>query len=190
MHRDQHRPSIAAPALAPSQRRRPASDLGAIADWLARGDKDPAQILNQWAERGLAVITLGRSYSAVRLPARLLHAVAGTEDREGLDGYLAESLDGPVICDPRGRRYYALVPPRMIPIWRPHVDARWRALGAELLGPEYSLGVPRPGTVFSPAKYHSYWAVPMSAAGQLCTQLDMAQLIGNASRAMAEEPEA
>jgi hypothetical protein len=184
MPRDQHHP-----LLVPSQSKGPLSEPGTIATWLARGDKDPAQIMEQWAERGLAIITLGRSYSAVRIPARLLHAVAGTEDREEIDTYLAESLRGPVICDPRGHRYYALVPPRMIPVWQPHVEDRWRALGVELLGADVSLGVPRPGTVFNSETYRSYWAVPMAVAGGLCAQLEVTQLLGAASRAMAEELE-
>ena len=189
MSRDQHHPLLVPPSLMASQSQGAASDLGTVAAWLARGDKNPAQILEQWADRGMAIITLGRSYSAVRIPASLLHTVVGSAERQDVDSFLAESLRGPVICDPGGRRYYALVPPRMIPVWKPHVEDRWRALGVELLGADVSLGVPRPGTVFNAETYRSYWAVPMSVAGNLCAQLDVTQLLGAASRAMAEELE-
>jgi hypothetical protein len=54
-------------------------------------------------------------FSAVRIPECLLATLStSTEAAACLDDFLAEALGGgPVICDPRFSRYYALVPARM-----------------------------------------------------------------------------
>ncbi|WP_336113305.1 hypothetical protein [Streptomyces sp. PTD9-10] len=59
----------------------------------------------------MALLPLGSLFSAVRIPGHLLFAAAGTAEFSEVGAFLDEALDGrPVICDPRGLRYYALVP--------------------------------------------------------------------------------
>jgi hypothetical protein len=116
--------------------------------------------------------------------------VACSSDPADVDAFLDEVLDaGPVICDPRGPRYYALVPGSMPTTWRDAAE-EWRPLGVECLGRGTYLGVPRVDIVeFDPHTFVSYWAVPMPSAAVLCTPLKVARLIAAGKRAIAEELE-
>lgn len=173
--------------LMPSQSRRPATDPEAIAAWLARAHTDPDQVRTEWLDRRMALIPLGRAYSAIRIPAELVQVVAGTADRRDVDAFMAEALRGPVIADRGGRRYYALVSPKIPPNYAPHVGERWAALGVAILGAGTDMGVPSPSIVFDPdIPLRSYWVVPPSSAGQLCDPMHVSQLIGAARQARAE----
>jgi len=171
----------------PSQSGRPATDTKAIVSWLAGGHPNGDQAREEWEARGIALMPLGRAYSAVRLPARLVHALAGTVDRHESDAFIAQALRGPVIADRAGVRYYALVAPRVPPNYGPHVGARWAELGVEILGAGTHMGVPRHGITFDPeVPLRSYWVVPMRSAGQLCDPVLVVQLIAAARDAMTE----
>lgn len=150
--------------------------------WLASTHPRPEEVRQAWTRSGLALLPLGTLLSAVRLPADLVLAVAGGRaPSPHLDSFLAEVLDGgPVICDPRGRRYYALVPASMPSTW--HLAAEeWRADEVDCLGRHCYLGVPRLDlTEFDPDTYASYWSVPMDSAASLCAPLNVARLIAAA----------
>lgn len=146
----------------------------------------------EWQEPGVALLPLGTLFSAVRLPERLVHALARVYEPRMVGEFLAAALDdGPVICDPRGRRFYALVPASMPARWRKAAD-EWRAgFGVDCLGRDSYLGVPKVDAVaLDPQTWASYWAVSMSSAGMLCDPLAVARLIAAAARRLDQEPEA
>jgi hypothetical protein len=153
----------------------------ATAHWLlaAADDRDQARV--EWAEQGIALLRCGTLFSAVRIPARLVHAAAGSDDHAAVDAYLTEALlEGPVICDPRGRHYYALVPAS--------TASRWRHPAAECLGRDTYLGVPPPDAAgHDHQAWASYWSVPMSSAAELCSPEAVAQLVVLARFRTAEE---
>ncbi|MFC4471754.1 hypothetical protein ACFPH6_45955 [Streptomyces xiangluensis] len=154
----------------------------ATAHWLLSAHPEPSRARAEWSQHGgMVLLPLGTLFSAVRIPERLVHAVADSEDPAAVDAFLAEALHGgPVICDPRGRRYYALVPAS--------TAARWRQPEAECLGRETYLGVPRLDAVeLSPQAWASYWSVPMPSPAELCSPEAVAQLVVLGSFRTAEE---
>ncbi|GCB49490.1 DUF6415 family natural product biosynthesis protein [Streptomyces sp. NL15-2K] len=104
------------------------------------------------------MIPLGHTFDAVRLPERIVHAGAGTDDPDIVRAYLAQYLNGPVIHDLGFARYYALVPPGSA--------KQWRAKVVECLGEGTYLGVPR--TDRTEQTRASYWVVPPARPGGLC----------------------
>lgn len=148
------------------------------------------RIREEWRRHGVAVLPLGTLFSAVRLPARLVLAlVGGKAPSAEVDAFLGEVLDGPVICDPRGR-YYVLVPASMPATWHQAADD-WRALDVDCLGRGTYLGVPAVDTTeFDPRSNVSYWSVPMSSAAVLCAPLAVARLIAAGRHHLTEEPDA
>jgi hypothetical protein len=137
----------------------------------------------EWTQNGVALLPLGTLMSAVRLPHRLVRAVAGRDEPDALDSFLGEALDGgPVVCDPHRRRYYLLVPASMPTRW--HVAAaEWEALGVKTLSRGTYLGVPKPQCVsFNALVWGCYWSVPMPSAGVLCRPHDVARIMAACSR--------
>ncbi|WP_411090776.1 hypothetical protein [Streptomyces sp. 049-1] len=134
----------------------------------------------EWQEHGVTLLPLGTLFSAVRLPHRLVLAVAAETGGPSadVDAFLDEALaGGPVICDPPGHRYYALVPASMPTTWHKAVD-EWRRADVDSLGRDTYLGVPRVDlTEFDRATYATYWSVPMASAAMLCPPLSVARLI-------------
>lgn len=159
-----------------------------IAHWLLLAHPMPARARQEWTESRVALLPLGVLYSAVRLPAHLVHAAARCREFADVDAFLDEALKGgPVICDPRRPRYYALVPKSMPLTWR-DAAKEWRPLGVDCLGRGTYLGVPRVDIVeFDPQAHVSYWAVPMSSTAELCVPLSIARLIAAGKRALEEE---
>ncbi|WP_234048544.1 hypothetical protein [Streptomyces liliifuscus] len=140
----------------------------------------------------MTLLPLGTLVSAVRIPGRMVLALADTTTPADADDFLDSSLDGgPVICDPRGLRYYALVPGSMPRTWSSAANA-WRPLGVDLLGRGTVLGVP-PVTAdeFEPGTPHaSYWSVPMYSPGMLCEPSAVARLIIAGAHQLAAEADA
>ncbi|MGW7410560.1 hypothetical protein ACWGI9_44045 [Streptomyces sp. NPDC054833] len=159
--------------------------------WLLASHPAPQQARQEWQEHKVALLPLGTLFCAVRIPGRVVFAVAGTEEPEDIDDFLEDVLDGgPVICDPHGRRYYALVPAGMPHTWH-QAAYEWRTrLDVELLGHGTYLGVPSlDETDFNPRSCPSYWAVPMPSAATLCTPFKTARLLTTAHHQLAEEPQ-
>lgn len=144
----------------------------------------------EWEQHRVAVLPLDGLFSAVRMPERLLTALSTSTEAACLDDFLAEALGGgPVICDPRFSRYYALVPASMPATLRQIADA-WRALEVECLGRGSYLGVPRLDAVSRKRAFATYWSVPMESAAVLCSPLAVARLIAAARHCGDTEPEA
>ncbi|MDQ0961528.1 hypothetical protein QFZ66_005406 [Streptomyces sp. B4I13] len=159
----------------------------AAAHWLLSAHPVPSRAAMEWTKCGIALLPLGTLMSAVRLPQDLVRAVADECGRD-VDSFLDEACEGgPIICDPQGCRYYALVPAGMPATW--HAAAvEWRALGVECLGRDTYLGVPEPGAnSLNPHGWHSYWSVPMTSAGALCRPLDVARIIAAGRRLACDE---
>ncbi|MFM9563233.1 MULTISPECIES: hypothetical protein [Streptomyces] len=163
----------------------------AVEQWLLATHAAPDRARMEWQQANVALLPLGTLLSAVRIPAPMVVAVAGSEDPEALDAFLDQALDGgPVICDPGGRRYYALVPGTMPERWR-NAAEEWRTLGVDCLGRDTYLGVPTVWAVgFDPQTMASYWSVPMPSAGELCEPLAVARLIAAGQSRLAERAEA
>ncbi|MGW9058927.1 hypothetical protein [Streptomyces sp. NPDC055733] len=167
----------------------PASDRRLAAEhWLLSSHPAPRQARAEWNRHQVALLPLGTLFSAVRIPGRLVQAVAASTDPADIDLVLAEVLDGgPVICDPHGPRYYALVPGSMPRTWRAAADD-WRVADVDCLGRGTYLGVPRLDAVeLAGVGLGSYWSVPMESAGVLCAPLKVARLIAAGVHQMSED---
>ncbi|WP_306965270.1 hypothetical protein [Streptomyces afghaniensis] len=144
----------------------------------------------EWEQHHVAMMPLGTLFSAVRIPSRLVVALAGSSDADCLGTFLAEALGGgPVICDPHFSRLYALVPARM-PATLHQVADTWRALEVDCLGRGSYLGVPRLDAVKREHPFACYWSVPMDSTGMLCSPLTVARLIAAGKHCLAMEREA
>ncbi|KPC86242.1 hypothetical protein ADL35_12195 [Streptomyces sp. NRRL WC-3753] len=161
----------------------------ATAHWLLSTHRDPRRARLEWEQHGLALLPLGTLFSAVRLPERLVLAVTGGLGPSGaVDTVLDEAFEGgPVICDPDGRRYYALVPASVPVTWHQAAD-EWRTMDVDCLGRDAYLGVPRVDLVrFDRRTRASYWSVPMSSAAMLCAPLAVARFIAAGQHQLTEQ---
>ncbi|GGU13431.1 hypothetical protein [Streptomyces violascens] len=154
-----------------------ATDAGreAVADWLAASLNRPDNAHQEWADNGVAVLALGRRFSAYRLADELVHAV-GANTGPATTSLILRTLGGPVIHDPRGHRFYVLVPSSP--------PAQNLGPYATYLGLGNYLGVPRveddePGEAGA-----SYWAVPMKRPGALCSPPAVTGLINAGTAAL------
>ncbi|MFE6365813.1 hypothetical protein ACFVP3_38265 [Streptomyces sp. NPDC057806] len=152
-----------------------------VAAWLASAHPSPDTVREAWdTEARLALIPLGKLFDAVRIAESLVHGVAETTDPATVNSWLGWRFNGrPVIHDPAGRRYYALVPPG--------TACGWRARAAACLGEGTYLGVPR--TDLTDLEEHasgSYWVVPLARPGRLCTTADVLTFV-TAAGSLARE---
>jgi hypothetical protein len=148
------------------------SCFGTVEEWLASAHSSPGSVHHEWDNAGrLALIPLGRRFEAVRIPEDIVEAAAGCGSPAFVGAWLTKCLHGgPVIHDPRFRRYYPLVPP--------HSAEKWLVPGTERLGEGTYLGVPRADrTEFDSRTRASYWAVPMRRPGRLCGVADVLALV-------------
>lgn len=150
----------------------------AITHWLLStlGATGRDRAREEWAEESLAMLPLGTLFTAVRIPGRLIHAIAGTDEPVTVDAFLTEALGGgPVICDPRRDRYYALTPAGVPRTWRKELGD----LGeddVDFLGRDAYLGVPRVDAT-GPHAFMPYWSVPMDSAGELCASALVGRMV-------------
>ncbi|MFF4823144.1 hypothetical protein ACFY20_08915 [Streptomyces sp. NPDC001312] len=159
--------------------------------WLLSTHPRPKQARAEWAEHGVALLPLGTLFSAVRIPGALIQAVAATTDADEIDAFLQEALaDGPIICNPRHFRYYALVPASMPLTWRQAADD-WSVQDVDCLGRGCYLGVPPLNTTKARREADAYWSVPMPSPAMLCWPLTVARLIAAGAHQLTEaaEPE-
>lgn len=159
----------------------------ATSQWLLATHPQPEQARREWTENTVALLPLGTLFSAVRIPQALLFAIAGRMSHQETDAFLADALKGgPVICDPRQRRYWALVPGSMPAKYTAAAEG-WMDLGVECQGRGWYLGVPRVDVVdLNPEAWTSYWAVPMPSAGELCAPLTVARLIAAGKKCLTK----
>lgn len=162
----------------------------AAQQWLMSAHKTPGQARAEWRTTGMTLLPLGTLFSVVRIPLRLaLAPIGGTRPGPEADEFLALALeDGPVICDPAGRRYYALVPASTPTTWKQAAED-WRRDEVDCLGRGVYLGVPRLDRTEPDPSLDSYWSVPMSSVGVLCAPLTVARLIAAGQHVLANELE-
>ncbi|KOU37662.1 hypothetical protein ADK54_31520 [Streptomyces sp. WM6378] len=141
----------------------------------------PGDARRQWTDGRLAVLALGRRFSAVRLADELVYAMAAGAEPATASTVL-QSLRGPVIHDPRGRRFYALVPS----------SPPGPSLGryATYLGLGHYIGVPRIGDNEPDGTRASYWAVPPTGPGALCDPIRLSTMIETGSATLDSRSEA
>ncbi|MFJ4870037.1 hypothetical protein [Streptomyces sp. NPDC088757] len=154
-------------------------ELGA-ATWLLVAAKDAREARHEWATYGVALLRCGSLFSAVRMPAELVHAAVGTDERADVATFLEAVLEGgPVIHDAGGRQFYALTPAS---------TARyWRTAGTECLGTDSFLGVPATDVTEPDPRCSAYWVVPMNGPGALCVPGAVARLVGIGRDALDRE---
>ena len=147
-----------------------------------------ARARREWRDQGVAMLPLGTLFSAIRIPAELAIAATGARrSHTHANRHLADTLDGPVICDPRGHRYYALDPASTPRTWHKEADD-WRVADVDVLGRGTLLGVPPlDRTEFDPVTAASYWAVPMESMAVLCRPLTVGRLIAAGRDQLTEE---
>ncbi|WP_053727162.1 hypothetical protein [Streptomyces sp. WM6378] len=157
------------------------SDREAVSRWLAGSLNRPANAHQEWADTGIAILALGRRLSAVRIAEDLVYAVTATTVPATVARVLREVLHGPVIHDPRGQRFYALVP----------ASPSSGRLGpyATYLGLGHFVGVPRVESTAPSRFVTSYWAAPMLRPGDLCDPIRLASMLAVGSDALASRDE-
>lgn len=147
-----------------------------IVEWLARAALAPERARREWTDRGVALLPCGRTFGAVRIPAVLVHASAGSDDTTGAAAAL-QVLDGPVIHDGRVTSpYYVLIQPHSGLVWDGAEDT-------PALGPESYLGVPRLDWRRPPGPH---WLIPPRREGDLCRPHLVREFIAAARRLVVE----
>ncbi|MFE5974325.1 hypothetical protein ACFQ64_19450 [Streptomyces sp. NPDC056460] len=130
------------------------------ATWLLLAARDPGQARREWATYGVALLRCGTLFSAVRIPASVVHTAAGTSDRTEVADYLLQALEGPCFFDGTSQAFYALTPRS--------TAARWNVPGTEALGADFFLGVPATGICEPGPMSAAWWVVPMDGPAALC----------------------
>ncbi|RST03105.1 hypothetical protein EF910_21190 [Streptomyces sp. WAC07149] len=141
-----------------------------MADWLAASHPNPRQAWTEWTDHGVAVIPVGQTFGAVRIPEAVVHAAVESTDPDDIAFALAERLDGPVIHDGRGRNFYPLLRPE------DRLDWRTSARGVECLAPRTHLGVPAVNRCEYTRETPIYWSVPGTEPSH-CASASVALLI-------------
>jgi hypothetical protein len=144
---------------------------GTVEEWVASAHPSPGMVRDEWDSAAkLALIPLGQNFEAIRVPERLIQVAVMSDEPPTVGDRLARHLRGPVIHDPGFRRYYALVPVGTSP--------QWMASEAECLSDGTYLGVPRTDrTEMVEHTRASYWSVPMTRPGHLCSAEDVLALV-------------
>lgn len=154
----------------------------AVAAWLASSLNKPESARAQWNTGAIALLALGRRFSAIRLSDQLVYAVSRTELPEQVARVLAAALQGPVIHDPQGRRFYALVPPTE-PTGHLGEHAAYLGMGT-------FLGTPRVDDTEPSDATFCYWSVPVSRPGDVCDPIRVAALIAAGTAELRRSAEA
>ncbi|MGY3199677.1 hypothetical protein [Streptomyces sp. TE5632] len=155
----------------------------AAARWLLGAAEDRDLARTQWEKAdGVALLACGGTLGAVRVPACLVWAAAGTEDLEEVDAFLRRwFIRGAVFMDLHSLLYYVLVPGVTAAEW---TDGGFP--GVECLGRDHYLGVP--AVRLTEARGRSYWCVPMDGPGDLCYVGEVLQLLKQGQAARQKTP--
>ncbi|MFF9343803.1 MULTISPECIES: hypothetical protein [unclassified Streptomyces] len=155
----------------------------AAATWLLLAAADSRTARREWAVFGVALLRCGVLFSAVRVPADIVHRAAGTEDRRGVAAFLREALaGGPVFYDEGGRQFYALTPVS--------TARMWNLPEAECLGHDTLLGVPATELTERDPRCAAFWVVPMEGPAALCLPGEVAHLVLSARPGTGKGPHA
>ncbi|MFF9477081.1 hypothetical protein ACF1E9_31285 [Streptomyces roseolus] len=129
--------------------------------WLVLAAPDAQRARREWAEYGVALLRCDLTFTAVRIPADILLAAAGTTDRHEVADYLSDALDGgPCFFDGDSRSFYVLTPLS--------AGRRWDVPDTEVLGRDCFLGVPETTINGPDPRCAAYWVVPMGGPAALC----------------------
>ncbi|MEU2264900.1 hypothetical protein ABZ568_00300 [Streptomyces olindensis] len=158
-------------------------DQAAVRSWLLLSAQSADRAQKEWEDGGIALLKCGTRFTAVRIESELVHAAAASDEPEQVNAFLAEALGGPVFADRHARRYYALVPVSTASMseWRDK-----RLPGAECLGRDSYLGVPRPA-FGDPDVCWTHWCVPMVEPGALCDADAVSKLVASARHRLTVE---
>ncbi|GGZ98948.1 hypothetical protein ACFOOM_30210 [Streptomyces echinoruber] len=141
-----------------------------VAHWLLRAADSRDTACDEWARQGVALLRCGGLFTTIRIPAPIVFAAAGTEDREGVSAYLTRALHGgPVFADQTAAWFYCLVPTSTC--------HRWSKPQTDCFGRNTYVGVPHPDCDVHHPTARSYWSVPMDRPGDLCRPDAVAQLV-------------
>ncbi|MEU3896351.1 hypothetical protein [Streptomyces sp. NPDC045251] len=151
----------------------------AVSNWLLAAADNCDRAQREWHDRGVALLRCGRAFTAIRVPASLITAAAGSEERARVSAYLSAALHrGPVFVDRTAGWYYCLVPSKSC--------ASWREPETECLGDDHYLGAPRPGIDLQHSRARSCWVVPMDGPADLCSPDAISRLVDVARKKTAE----
>lgn len=152
-----------------------------VRSWLLRSADCAAAARKEWEESGIALLRVGVHFSAVRVSADLVHAVASTDEPTQAGKFLDHALHGgSVFVDQHRRSYYVLVPPS----GAIRYFGRRFAPAVEALGANVYIGVPRP-EFNSPEDHFSHWVVPIDGPGDLCPDEALWQLVVQGAHLLA-----
>ncbi|MEW2568285.1 hypothetical protein [Streptomyces sp. NPDC047070] len=162
-------------------RRMNAERAFSVSTWLLAAAGDPTAARRQWDSSGVAMLDCGKIFDAARVPAHLVHRVAGSTDPDRITEYLDHALfGGAVIVDVQDEAYYFLV--------QHGASMRWNMPDTKCLGQGRSLGVPLPGA--SPRggrRARASWALEMFEPGALSVTGAVMQLVHHARLLWAQE---
>ncbi|WP_282695622.1 hypothetical protein [Streptomyces sp. CC208A] len=153
--------------------------------WLVLAARDAREARKEWAEYGVALLRCWTTFTAVRIPADVVLAAAGTTDRGEVADYLSTALDGgPCFFDGNSRAFYVLTPLS--------TARRWDVPDTECLGADCYLGVPATTITEPDPRCAAYWVVPMDGPAALCDPGIVRRLVqwGSARRLEAAAEEA
>ncbi|MER6622006.1 hypothetical protein [Streptomyces sp. NPDC000931] len=155
----------------------------AVAHWLLSAAEDRDLVRAQWEDGGgVALLACGGTLGAVRVPAGLVWAAAGTEELKEVDAFLCRwFFGGAVFMDLHSHLYYFLVPGTAAVKW---TGAEFP--GVACLGRNHFLGVP--AVRLTEPRGRSYWCVPMDGPGDLCYISEVWQLLRKGLAARQETP--
>ncbi|MFI6639488.1 hypothetical protein [Streptomyces sp. NPDC050504] len=170
-------PDGSGPTRSGATRPVPTDPVAAVAAWLASTAPAPDTAYEDWSASlgGVAFLPLGVHFDAVRIPIRLVRAVAGSEDDREIALALEELLSGGPVLSNGYRWYHALVPVG--------TKAAWTRTDAECVGEGTWLYVPHPAWT----SCGIYWAVPPRRIGAACAARDVVRLLERARRAVGVE---
>ncbi|MFF8412835.1 hypothetical protein [Streptomyces omiyaensis] len=132
-----------------------------VETWLMLAAPDTQKARREWAQYGVALLRCKLTFTAVRIPADIFLAAAGTTDRDEVADYLNAALDGgPCFFDATSRSFYVLTPLS--------TALKWDVPDTEVLGHDCFLGVPQTTITEPDPRCAAYWVVPMGGPAALC----------------------
>ncbi|MGI5340734.1 hypothetical protein ACQEVS_26725 [Streptomyces sp. CA-181903] len=148
------------------------------ADWLVSRDPRPREIRETWMRDAPAMLRTGMHFEAVRLAAGVVGVLAGSGERDAVEGaFKAAGVASAVIVDPSGRWFYVLVPPG--------TAMGWDVPGIHVLAADHFLGVPAPYRADPPG---THWLLcPPQGEEELVDPGALRQLIAAACARVAVE---
>ncbi|MCY0957761.1 hypothetical protein [Streptomyces sp. H27-H5] len=139
--------------------------------WLLAAAPSVSAANAAWKETGETWLQPSPLFTAVLVPASIVHAATGVDSPEECAPALQEALDGPVFYDPGAFRadgaYVVLLPASAATIWN--------VPSTTLHAPRALLLVPAPDRC-EPVGDRPWWVLPLEGPGELCPPALLASL--------------